>query len=46
VKKEEKTLPFATDDKTTIQRAEKDMPFADLKKDMQVSVGTRRKGTR
>jgi len=34
VKKEEKTLTFATDDNTKIQKAEKDAPFADLKKDM------------
>jgi hypothetical protein len=34
VKKEEKTLTFATDDKTKIQKAGRDVPFADLKKDM------------
>jgi hypothetical protein len=38
VKKEEKTLTFATDDKTKITKADKDMPFADLKKGMSVSV--------
>jgi hypothetical protein len=44
VKKEEKTLTFATDDKTKIQRAGKDVPFADLKKDMQVSVEYKKEG--
>jgi hypothetical protein len=38
VKKEEKTLTFATDDKTKITKGGKDMPFADLKKDMSVAV--------
>lgn len=38
VKKEEKSLTFATDDKTKITKADKDMPFADLKKGMSVSV--------
>ncbi len=37
-KKEEKTLTFATDDKTKITKGGKDMPFADLKKDMTVAV--------
>ncbi len=44
MKKEEKTLTFATDDKTKIQKAGKDVPFADLKKDMQVSVETKKEG--
>jgi len=44
VKKEEKTLTFATDDKTKIQKAGKDVPFADLKKDMQVSVEYKKEG--
>ena len=44
MKKEEKTLTFATDDKTKIQKAEKDVPFADLKKDMQVSVEYKKEG--
>jgi hypothetical protein len=38
VKKEEKILTFATDDKTKITKGGKDMPFADLKKDMTVAV--------
>ncbi len=38
VKKEEKTLTFASDDKTKITKGGKDMPFADLKKDMIVVV--------
>ena len=44
VKKEEKTLTFATDDKTKIQRAGKDVFFADLKKEMQVSVEYKKEG--
>ena len=44
VKKEEKTLTFATDDKTKIQKGGKDVPFADLKKDMQVSVEYKKEG--
>jgi len=44
VKKEEKTLTFATDDKTKIQIAGRDVPFADLKKEMQVSVEYKKEG--
>jgi glucose/arabinose dehydrogenase len=44
VKKEEKTLTFATDGNTKIQKAGKDMPFADLKKDMTVSVEYKKEG--
>jgi len=44
VKKEEKTLTFVIDDKTKIQKAGKDVPFADLKKDMQVSVEYKKEG--
>jgi hypothetical protein len=38
VKEEVKTLTFATDDKTKITKGGKDMPFADLKKEMTVAV--------
>jgi len=38
MKKEEKTLTFATDDTTKITRGGKDIPMGDLKKGMQVSV--------
>jgi hypothetical protein len=44
VKKEEKTLTFVIDDKTKIQKAGKDVPLADLKKDMQVSVEYKKEG--
>jgi glucose/arabinose dehydrogenase len=44
VKKEEKALTFATDGNTKIQKAGKDMPFADLKKDMTVSVEYKKEG--
>ena len=44
VKKEEKTLTFVIDDKTKIQKAGKDVPFADLKKEMQVSVEYKKEG--
>ena len=44
VKKEEKTLTFATDDKTKITKGGKDMPFADLKKDMSVAVEYKKVG--
>ena len=44
MKKEEKTLTFATDDNAKIQKAGKDVPFADLKKDMQVSVEYKKEG--
>jgi uncharacterized alpha/beta hydrolase family protein len=38
VKKEEKTLTFATDDKTKITKGKDTLSFADLKKGMHVSV--------
>jgi hypothetical protein len=38
VKKEEKILTFGIDDKTKITKGGKDMPFADLKKEMTVAV--------
>jgi len=38
VKKEDKTLTFATDDKTKITRGKDKLSFADLKKGMNVSV--------
>jgi len=44
VKKEEKTLTFATDGSTKIQRAGKDILLADLKKDMTVSVEYKKEG--
>jgi uncharacterized alpha/beta hydrolase family protein len=44
VKKEEKVLTFATDDKTKITKAGKDMPFADLKQGMRVSVTYKKDG--
>ena len=44
VKKQEKTLTFATDEKTKITRAGKDMPFGDLKKDMHVVVEYKKDG--
>jgi len=44
VKKEEKALTFATDGNTKIQKAGKDMLFADLKKDMTVSVEYKKEG--
>jgi hypothetical protein len=44
VKKEEKTLAFATDDKTKITKARKALPFADLKKEMSVSVEYKKDG--
>jgi len=43
-KQEEKTLTFATDEKTKITRAGKDMPFGDLKKDMHVIVEYKKDG--
>jgi hypothetical protein len=36
--KEEKTLIFFVDDKAKITNAGKDMPFAELKKGMRVSI--------
>ena len=44
VKKEEKALTFATDDKTKITKSGKDMPVADLKKGMQVAVEYKKDG--
>jgi len=44
VKKEEKTLSFATDDKTKTTKAGKEMPFTDLKKDMGVAVEYKKDG--
>jgi Cu/Ag efflux protein CusF len=44
VKKEEKTLTFAIDDKTKITKAGKDMPFSDLKAGMNVAVGYKKEG--
>jgi len=44
VKKEEKTLTFAIDDKMKITKAGKDMPFAELKKGMSVSVEYKKDG--
>lgn len=44
VKKEEKALTFATDGNTKIQKAGKDMLFADLKKEMTVSVEYKKEG--
>ncbi|NWF91532.1 MAG: hypothetical protein HXY46_01335 [Syntrophaceae bacterium] len=44
VKKEEKTLTFATDDKTKITKAGKDVPFAELKAGMNVSVSYKKDG--
>ena len=46
VKKEEKTLTFATDDKTKIQKAGKDVPFADLRRICKFSSRPRREGRR
>jgi len=44
VKKEEKTLTFATDDKTKITRGKDTLSFADLKKGMNVSVEYKKVG--
>jgi hypothetical protein len=44
VKKTEKTLTFATDEKTKITRGKKEMTFAELKKNMQVAVGYKTDG--
>lgn len=44
VKKEEKVLTFATDDKTKITKAGKDMLFTDLKQRMRVSVSYKKEG--
>jgi len=42
--KEETTLLFAVDDETRITNAGKDMPFAELKKGMCVSIKYRKNG--
>ena len=42
--KEENTLIFAVDDKTRITNAGKDMPFAELKRGMCVSIKYRKNG--
>lgn len=44
VKKEEKTLIFAIDDKTKIIRGKETLSFADLKKGMRVSVEYKKDG--
>jgi len=42
--KEETSLLFAVDDKTTVTNAGKDMPFEGLKKGMRVSIKYRKNG--
>jgi hypothetical protein len=42
--KEEKTMIFFVDDKAKITNAGKDMPFAELKKGMRVSIKCRKHG--
>ena len=42
--KEEKTLIFAVDDKAKITNAGKDIPFAEIKKGMCVSIKYRKNG--
>ena len=42
--KEEKTLIFSVDDKAKITNAGKDMPFAEIKKGMRVSIKYRKNG--
>ena len=44
VTKEDRTFTFAITDKTKIARAGKDLPFAELKKDMQVVVDYMKEG--
>jgi hypothetical protein len=44
VKKEEKSLTFATDDKTKITKGKETLSFADLKKGMKVSVEYKKDG--
>jgi pyruvate dehydrogenase E2 component (dihydrolipoamide acetyltransferase) len=44
VKKEEKTMTFATDDKTKITKGKADLAFADLKKGMEVKVDFKKEG--
>jgi hypothetical protein len=44
VKKEEKTMTFSVDDKTKITKGKASLSFADLKKDMQISVEYKKDG--
>ena len=44
VKKEDKTMTFATNDQTKITKAGKDVPFAELKKGMDVSAEYKKDG--
>jgi len=44
VKKEEKMMTFSLDDKTKITKGKASLSFADLKKDMQVSVEYKKDG--
>jgi uncharacterized protein YpmB len=44
VKKEEKMMTFSVDDKTKITKGKASLSFADLKKDMQVSVEYKKDG--
>src|SRR4030042_4250427 len=44
VKKEEKTLTFATDDKTKITKGKDTLSFADLKKGLNISVEYKKDG--
>ena len=44
ITKEDRTFTFAITDKTKITRAGKDLPFADLKQDMQVAVDYTKEG--
>ncbi len=44
VKKEEKTLAFAIDDKTKITKGKETLSFADLKKGMHVSIQYKKDG--
>jgi hypothetical protein len=44
VKGKKDTLTFVVDDKTKIIRGGKDMPFADVKKEMSVAVDYKKEG--
>jgi hypothetical protein len=44
ITKEDRTFTFAITDKTKITRAGKDLPFAELKQDMQVAVDYTKEG--
>jgi hypothetical protein len=46
VKKEEKTLAFAIDDKTKITKGKGTLPFADLKKALRVSIEYKKDGNK